>query len=158
MFAMTYHGDDMKVTERMTDFPRKPALKGLQLEAYHILQSADKGKPVAQVALDGQNAPAVKRAFVAAAKVLDGAVEIQNGEHDSILVRWLPRGQTGQRRRGVSLARARVQHSDEAVEAEAKRLWALKGEPADSYHGQDAETKRKLHISAKRNLSRRASA
>jgi hypothetical protein len=145
----------MKVVEQMPEFPKKVALRGLQLEAYQLLQSRDPHKPVMKVTPDGQNVAAVKRAFAAAAKLLGGSVETRNGEDGTILVKWsaAPRARG---RRGAGAAKAKVQHSAADVEREARRLHGLSGSGA--YESLSAEAKRKLDISAKRNLSRRARA
>jgi hypothetical protein len=144
----------MKVVEQLPEFPKKIALRGLQLEAYQLLQNQDAQKPVVRVSPDGQNVAAVKRAFAAAAKVLGGSVETRNGEDGTILVKWSssPRVR-GRRGASTGVAKAKLQHSNEAVEAEARRLHGLKG--SGSYDSLSAGAKRKLDISAKRNLSRR---
>jgi len=147
----------MKIVERLADFPKNPkkiALRGLQLEAYQLLQNRDPQKPVIKVAPDGQHVAAVKRAFAAAAKVLGGSVETRNAEDGSIMVKWSSSLRTRGRRAGAQ-RKAKPQHSAEAVEGEAKRLHSLQGS-GGSYESLPAEAKRKLHISAKRNLSRRA--
>ena len=145
----------MKVVERLEEFPTKVALKGLSLDAYQILQNVDNFKPVMRVALDGQNAAAVKRAFVAASKVLGGSVETRNAEGDAILVRWIDKPSTkGKRLAGA--ARHRIEHAESTVLDEMKRLWELAGHAGRSLDTADETTKRKMRISAKRNLSRRA--
>ena len=142
----------MKVVEKLPEFPKKIALRGLQLEAYQLLQNQDRQNPVIRISPDGQNVAAIKRAFAAAAKVLGGSAETRNGEDGTILVKWssTPRVRG---RRGSGTQKAKVEHSQDAVEREAKRLHALKGSGA--YESLSAEAKRKLNISAKRNLSRR---
>jgi hypothetical protein len=144
----------MKIVGALPDFPKKVALRGLQLEAYQALQNADTKNPVIKVSPDGQNVAAVKRAFAAAAKHLGGSVETRNAEDGTILVKWstTPRGRG---RRSAGTARAKPQHSEAEVDKEARRLHGLKG--SGSYDSLSAEAKRKLQISAKRNLSRGAS-
>src|SRR5581483_1552277 len=141
----------MKIVERLSDFPKKIALRGLQLEAFQALQNVDPQKPVIKIAPDGQNVTAIKRAFAAAAKVLGGSVETRNAEDGSILVKWSATPRVRGRRGAAQ--KAKPQHSEEAVDREAKRLWALKGE-AGSYESASQDAKRKYVISAKRNLSR----
>ena len=145
----------MKIVERLPDFPKKVALRGLQLEAYQLLQNADPKNPVIKVSPDGQNVAAVKRAFAAAAKHLGGSVETRNAEDGAILVKWSssPRGRV---RRAAGAARSKPQHSAAEVDKEARRLHGLKG--SGSYDNLSADAKRKLEISAKRNLSRAAGA
>jgi hypothetical protein len=143
----------MKVVERLADFPKKIALRGLQLEAYQLLQGRDPQKPVIKVSPDGQNVAAVKRAFAVAAKVMGGSVETRNADDGSILVKWSSSPRT--RRRRGSVQRSKPQHSREAVDREARRLHSLKAD-AGPYESISTEEKRKLEISAKRNLSRRA--
>lgn len=144
----------MKVVETLDDFPAKVALRGLQLEAYQILQSADKQKPVMKVTLDGQNAAAVKRAFVAAAKALGGSVETRNSDGDAVLVRWSQKPSIG--RRGSGTLRARLEHAEADIMAEIRRLWVEKGRSLTALDSADETTKRKMRTSAKRNLSRKA--
>ncbi|HEY8693303.1 MAG TPA: hypothetical protein VIR57_11245 [Chloroflexota bacterium] len=146
----------MKVVETLADFPKKVALRGLQLEAYQLLQNRDAQKPVIQVSPDGQNVAAVKRAFAAAAKVLGGSVEARNGDDGTILVRWSSSPRTRGRRASGSPA-AKREHSREAIEREIKRLHGLKG-GSGSVDSLAGDAKRKLEISAKRNLSRGARA
>ncbi|MGH2468676.1 MAG: hypothetical protein ACRDGF_01275, partial [Chloroflexota bacterium] len=100
----------MKLIDSLETFPPKKPLKGLPLEAYTMLQSADKRKPVLRLHLEGQNGPAVKRAFAAAAKALGGSVETRDGEGGTILVRWY-RGPGAARGRGTA-APAAAQHSE----------------------------------------------
>lgn len=143
----------MKIVERLPDFPKRVALRGLQLEAYQMLQERDPQKPVIKVTTDGQNVAAVKRAFAAAAKFMGGSVEARNGEDGTILVKWSSTPRT-RGRRGAP-RKAKPQHSQEAIEREAKRLHALK--PAGgAFDSLSADAKRKLTISAKRNLSRKS--
>jgi hypothetical protein len=146
--------EDMKVVETLPDFPKKVALRGLQLEAYQVLQNRDAQKPVIKVSPDGKNVAAIKRAFAAAAKVLGGSVETRNAEDGAILVKWSSGPRTKGRRSGAASA-AKPQHSREAIEAEMKRLHGIKG-GSGSHASLPAEEKRKLEISAKRNLSRGA--
>jgi hypothetical protein len=141
----------MKIVDRMVDFPKRIALRGLQLEAYQVLQDRDPHKPVIKVATEGQNVAAVKRAFAAAAKFMGGSVETRNAEDGAILVKWSSSPRV-RGRRGAA-RKAKPQHSPEAIEREARRLHALKG--SGTYESLSAEAKRKLTISAKRNLSRR---
>ncbi|HLG69602.1 MAG TPA: hypothetical protein VK009_04170 [Chloroflexota bacterium] len=143
----------MKVVDQLTEFPKKVALRGLQLEAYQLLQNRDAQKPIIKVSPDGQNVAAVKRAFAAAAKVLGGSVETRNGEDGTILVKYSSTPRT-RARRGTATARPKPQHSAAAVEQEMRRLHGLKG--GGSFDSLSAEAKRKLEISAKRNLSRKA--
>ena len=143
----------MKIVETLPDFPKKVALRGLQLEAYQLLQGADKQKPVIKVSPDGQNVAAIKRAFAAAAKVLGGSVETRNGEDGTILVKWSASPRV-RGRRGSGAAKAKPQHSQADIDKEARRLHGLKG--GGSYESLSADAKRKLQISAKRNLSRGA--
>src|SRR5581483_4552678 len=138
----------MKVVDKLPDFPKKVALRGLQLEAYQLLQGVDPKNPVIKVEPDGQNVAAVKRAFAAAAKHLGGGVETRNAEDGTILVKWSNTPRAG--RRGGA-AKPKPQHSAEAIDKEARRLHGLKG--SGSYDSLSAEAKRKLQISAKRNLS-----
>lgn len=142
----------MKVVDRLPDFPKKVALRGLQLEAYQLLQNRDGQKPVIKVSPDGQNVAAVKRAFAAAAKVLGGSVETRNGEDGTILVKWSSTQRT-RGHRGSGVQRAKPQHSADAIDQEMRRLHGLKGSGA--FDNLSTEAKRKLEISAKRNLSRR---
>lgn len=144
----------MKIVDRLSDFPKKVALRGLQLEAYQALQNVDTSKPVIKVEPDGQNVAAIKRAFAAAAKALDGSVETRNAEDGGILVKWSATPSSRGRRGASAAQRAKTQHSDEDVEREARRLHGLKG-ASGSYETQPDDAKRKLRISAKRNLSRR---
>jgi len=143
----------MKIVDRLPDFPKKVALRGLQLEAYQLLQNVDQSKPVIKIEPDGQNVAAVKRAFSAAAKALKGSVETRNAEDGGILVKWSNSPSTRGRRSAGSAPRAKITHSDADVEREARRLHGVKG--SGSYESLSPEAKRKLHISAKRNLSRR---
>ena len=142
----------MKIVERLSDFPKRVALRGLQLEAYQLLQERDAQKPVLKVAVNGENVAAVKRAFAAAAKFMGGSVETRNADDGAIFVKWSStprvRGPRGAARK------AKTVHSQEAVEREAKRLHSAKG--SGSYESLSQEAKRRLMISAKRNLSRKA--
>ena len=142
----------MKVVDTLPDFPKKVALRGLQLEAYQLLQSRDAQKPVIKVAPDGQNVAAIKRAFAAAAKVLGGAVETRNADDGGILVKWLSSPRTRGRRNAGAQA-AKPAHSRDAINSEMKRLHGIKG-ASGSVDSLPAEERRKLEISAKRNLSR----
>ena len=145
----------MKIVEIMADFPAEPPrLRGLNAEAYQLLKEIDRSKPVLKVNLEGQNAGAVKRAFVRAAKELGGSVRSQNAEEGMILVKW---SSTRPSRR-TGAPHATSQHSDAAVEAEARRLYAAAGHRESSYDRLTAEAKKKLTTSAKRNLSRAARA
>ena len=145
----------MKIVETLPDFPKKVALRGLQLEAYQALQNVDPAKPVVKIAPDGQNVAAVKRAFVAAAKALNGSVETRNADDGAILVKWSPTPSIrGRRGAGVAAAKPRKEHSEADIDKEVRRLFALKPS-GGSYEGLSDELKRKLRISAKRNLSRR---
>jgi hypothetical protein len=146
----------MKVVDTLADFPTKVALRGLQLEAYQLLQTRDTQKPVIKVSPDGQNVAAIKRAFAAAAKVLGGAVETRNAEDGTILVKWSSTPRTRGRRAAASQA-TKIQHSRDAIDREVKRLHGLKP-GAGSFDSLSADAKRKLEISAKRNLSRGARA
>ncbi|HVA23102.1 MAG TPA: hypothetical protein VMW62_01785 [Chloroflexota bacterium] len=143
----------MKVVETLADFPKKVALRGLQLEAYELLQVRDAQKPVIKVSPDGQNVAAIKRAFAAAAKILGGSVETRNGDDGTILVRWSSSPRT-RGRRSTGVQTAKLQHSREAIDLEVKRLHGLKG-GSGSVDSLSADSKRKLEISAKRNLSRK---
>lgn len=154
MLAFLVYWRTMKIVEQLSEFPKKIALRGLQLEAFQALQNMDKSKPVIKIAPDGQNVAAIKRAFAAAAKVLGGSVETRNGEDGTILAKWSPTPST-RGRKGAGASKARVAHSDAAVTAEMERLWKTKGSTG-ILAGQSAEVKRKLTISAKRNLSRAA--
>jgi hypothetical protein len=142
----------MKIVERLPDFPKRIALRGLQLEAYQMLQERDAHNPVIRVSPDGQNVAAVKRAFAAAAKFMGGSVDTRNGDDGTILVKWSSIARAKGRRSAVR--KAKPQHSQEAIEREAKRLHDIKG--SGSYDSLAADAKRKLMISAKRNLSRKA--
>ncbi|MBV8086280.1 MAG: hypothetical protein JO247_15850 [Chloroflexi bacterium] len=144
----------MKIVETLPDFPKKVALRGLQLEAYQALQNVDPSKPVIKIAPDGQNVAALKRSFVAAAKALNGSVETRNADDGAILVKWSPTPSTRGRRAAVAPAKVRKEHSEADIDKEVRRLFALKPTGA-SYDGVSDEAKRKLRISAKRNLSRR---
>lgn len=146
----------MKVVDTLTDFPKKVALRGLQLEAYQLLQTPDAQKPVIKVSPDGQNVAAVKRAFAAAAKVLGGSVETRNADDGTILVKWASSPRTrGRRATGSQVAKPR--HSREAIDREVMRLHGLKP-GSGSIDSLSADARRKLEISAKRNLSRSARA
>ncbi len=143
----------MKIVEQLEDFPKRVALRGLQLEAYQLLQNCDPKKSVLKVSPDGQNVAAVKRAFAAAAKVLGGSVETRNADDGTILVKYSSTPRT-RGRRGTGPQRAKPQHSAAAIENEMNRLLSQKG--GGSLSSLSAEERRKLEISAKRNLSRRA--
>jgi len=145
----------MKIVEILSDFPKKVALRGLQLEAYQALQNVDPAKPVIKIDPDGQNVAALKRAFAAAAKALNGSVETRNAEDGAILVKWSLSPRSRGKRGAGAAQRPKPQHSAGDVEHEARRLHALKP-GGGAYEGLSAEAKRKLQISAKRNLSRRA--
>ena len=110
------------------------------------------GLPASRIDLGGQSVATGKRAFTAAANALKGGVESRLSEDDMLLVKWLnaPRARAGAHRVAASLV-----HAAEAIEAEAKRLWTLKGERG-TYEKLSETVKRALRISAKRNLSRRA--
>ena len=140
----------MKVLEKLSEFPEvKPKLKGLAAEALSHLQAVKRDLPVLKVQLEGENVAAVKRAFTAAAKHMKGAVESRTAEGNTILVKWLAEGRA---RRVRGTGPAKIEHTAEAIAAEVKRLWdskGVKGSPS-------ATDKRKLEVSAKRNLSRRA--
>lgn len=144
----------MKIIDRLSDFPKKVALRGLQFEAYQALQNVDPDKPVIKIEPDGQNVAAIKRAFAAAAKALDGSVETRNGDEGAILVKWSPTPSMRGRRAAGAGQRSKADHSEEEVEREARRLFGQKG-GAGAYESQNEEAQRKLRISAKRNLSRR---
>lgn len=122
------------------------------MEAFQVLQNREPRRRVMKVSLDGQNVAAVKRAFAAAAKLLGGTVETRNAEEGSIFVKWSSSPRTRGRRSGGQ-GSAKTQHSAEAIQREMKRLHGLKG-GTGSVDGLPAEAKRKLEISAKRNLSR----
>jgi hypothetical protein len=107
---------------------------------------------VIRVSPDGQNVAAIKRAFAAAAKVLNGSVETRNGEDGTILVKWSSSPRV-RGRRGAGAQKTKPQHSEADVDREARRLHSLKS--SDSYESLPADERRKLNISAKRNLSRR---
>jgi len=143
----------MKIIDRLDDFPKKITLRGLQLEAFQLLQNREPRKPVIKISPEGQNVAAVKRAFAAAAKVLGGSVETRNADDGTILVKWSSTPRT-RRKRGTGPQRVKPQHSKEAIEREAKRLHSQKG-GGGSYESLSADAKRKLEISAKRNLSRK---
>ena len=143
----------MKVVDTLPDFPKKVALRGLQLEAFQLLQSRDPHKPVIKVSPDGQNVAAIKRAFAAAAKVLGGSVETRNGDDGTILVRWSASPRVRGRR--GSGAKAKPQHSQDAINKEMRRLHGLKP-GSGSFESLAGDARRKLEISAKRNLSRKA--
>ncbi|HUZ77675.1 MAG TPA: hypothetical protein VMV93_08860 [Chloroflexota bacterium] len=144
----------MKLIDSLETFPPKTSLKGLPLEAYNLLQSADKRKPVLQLHLEGQNGAAVRRAFATAAKALGGSVETRDGDGGTILVRWSRR--PGPARGRGSATPVATQHSEAAVAAEVARLWREKGPSAGPIEQADELTRRRLTISAKRNLSRHA--
>src|SRR5262249_2173519 len=110
----------MKVVERLTEFPKKIALRGLQLEAYQLLQNRDGQKPVSKISPDGQNVAAAKRAFAAAAKVLGGSVETRNGEDGTILVRYSSTPRTRGRRAAAGTQRAKPQHSQASIDQEMR--------------------------------------
>jgi len=142
----------MKVIEKLADFPAtERRLKGLAAEAHELLKASPKGQ-VLKVEVDGQNPAAVKRAFAAAAKALGGAAESRDGDNGRILVRW----RVGLSTRSRSVAKLRHVHSEIAIEAEAKRLYTAAGNAATDYATLAADAKKKLIISAKRNLSRGA--
>ncbi len=146
----------MRVLEKLANFPEKrPSLRGLSLEAYQLLQDIDRARPVLKVAPEGQNVAAIKRAFTAAAKVLGGSVLTQNADDGTILVKWSSTPRV-RKRQAAAAASPKPQHSEEAIEKEAERLSTLQGE-SGGYAKQPDEVKRKLRISAKRNLSRGAS-
>ena len=141
----------MKIVETLADFPAKPPrLRGLDAEAYELLKAIEKSKPVLRVNPEGQNVGAVKRAFARAAKGLGGSVRSQNAEDGMILVKWSSTQ--------ASATQATIQHSQAAVEAEARRLYVAAGHRESSYDRLTAEAKKKLTTSAKRNLSRAARA
>jgi len=143
----------MKIVERLSDFPpTAPKLKGLPLEAYNVLETLTPDRPVLVISPDGANVAAVKRAFVSAAKFKGGSVETRNGEGGTILVRFSssPRGHR------TTPARAAIEHSDADVQAEMKRLYVSAGNKESDFPKLSADAARKLSISAKRNLSRRA--
>jgi hypothetical protein len=142
----------MKIVERLSDFPRRVGLRGLALEAYQLLQERDTRNPVVKVATEGQSAAAVKRAFSAAAKFMGGSVETRNAEDGAILVKWSS-SQRVRGRRGTA-RKAKPEHSREAIEREMRRLHSVKG--SGNYDSLSADGKRKLEISAKRNLSRKS--
>jgi hypothetical protein len=134
----------VKVVEKLPDFPAKrPTLRGLNAEAYQLLQGVDKAKPVLKVNPEGQNVAAVKRAFARAAKELGGSVRSQNADEGMILVKF----ESGRRQPRTAKPKARHEHSRQAIEAEMRRL-------NPDYKELDAPASRKLEISAKRNLSR----
>jgi hypothetical protein len=144
----------MKVVDKLQDFPKAaPKLKGLRLEAHQLLKTVTSDKPVLVISADGANVAAVKRAFAAAAKARGGSVEAQNGDNGIILVRW----STGHQRR-AGTAKARIEHSQNAIEGEMKRLYLAAGNKEADFGKLSDNAKRTLSISAKRNLSRRASA
>jgi len=144
----------MKITERLPDFPQtKAKLKGLAAEAAQLLETVKQDMPVLKVKLDGANVAAAKRSFVAAAKTLGGSVESRNAEDDHILVKWLS---TPRARRLAQTVRAIRDHAPAAVEAEARRLYSIAGNRIDDFVKLSGEARRKLEISAKRNLSRKA--
>jgi len=145
----------MKIVETLPDFPKKVALRGLQLEAYQALQNVDPAKPVIKIDPAGQNVAALKRAFAAAAKALNGSVETRNADDGGILVKWSSSPRARGKRGAGGAQRAKPQHSEGDVEREARRLHALKA-GGGAYESLPADAKRKLNISAKRNLSRRA--
>lgn len=142
----------MKIVERLADFPRRVALRGLALEAYQLLQDREARSPVIKIATEGQSAAAVKRAFSTAAKFMGGSVETRNAEDGSILVKWSSSPRV-RGRRGTA-RKAKPEHSREAIEREMRRLHSAKG--SGSYESLPAGPKRKLEISAKRNLSRKS--
>lgn len=145
----------VKVVEKLTEFPAtKPKLKGVGLEAHSLLETVTADKPVLVVSPDGANVAAIKRAFVAAAKVRGGSVDTRNGENGTVLVRW----SSTARQRRTSAAKPRVQHSDKSIEAEMKRLYLAAGNRETDFSKLSADARRKLSISAKRNLSRRSRA
>src|SRR5690349_2256582 len=109
----------MKVIDTLPDFPSKePTLRGLNLEAYTLLQKVDKSRPVLKINPEGQNVAAVKRAFARAAKELGMSVRNQNGDDGTIFVRL--DGPT--RRAGTTRPKVHPNHSTAAIEAEMKRL------------------------------------
>jgi hypothetical protein len=143
----------MKIVEKLPDFPQSaPKLKGLSLEAHDLLQNISPDKPVLVISPEGANVAAVKRAFAAAAKAQGGSVDTRNGENDTILVRW----SSSRRTTRPGPARAPIEHSEADIEAEIRRLYASAGNKDSGYAKLSPDARRKLSISAKRNLSRRS--
>jgi hypothetical protein len=143
----------MRIVDRLPSFPAvKPKLRGLQAEAYELLKSATADRPVLKVDLAGESIATAKRAFTVAAKALKRGVQSRLADDNTLLVKVVHSP-------GIAVAAHRaataVAHSAEVVEAEAKRLWSLKGERG-AYERLSETVKRGLRISAKRNLSRRS--
>ncbi len=143
----------MKVVDRLSDFPKAaPKLRGLPLEAHNLLETVRSDKPVLVVSPEGANVAAVKRAFAAAAKLRGGSVVSRNGEDGTILVRYSATARV----RGARKSQPRLEHSDAVIETEMKRLYVVAGNREADFDKLSDDAKRKLTISAKRNLSRRA--
>lgn len=142
----------MKVVEQFAGFPQAtPQLKGLVLEAHHLLGSVSSDKPVLVVSPEGANVAALKRAFAAAAKARGGSVTARNGENGTVLVRY-----SATQVRGSRTYTPRPEHSEAAIEAEMMRLYVGGGNKEADFDKLSSDARRKLSISAKRNLSRRA--
>jgi len=144
----------MKIVEKLADFPRSaPRLRGLALEALNLLQEITPDKQVLVVAPETTNVAAAKRAFAAVAKFTGRRVETRNGENGTILVRYSAA-------RTLSLGRAKPpqEHLAAAIEAEMKRLYVAAGNKESDFRKLSSDAQRKLSISAKRNLSRKAAA
>ena len=143
----------MRIVDRLPSFPAvKPKLRGLQAEAYELLKSATADRPVLKVDLTGETIATAKRAFTVAAKALKRGVQARLADDNTLLVKLVSSPAIGAAAHRAATA---VVHSAEAIEAEAKRLWSLKGERG-TYEKLAGSAKRGLRISAKRNLSRRS--
>ena len=143
----------MRIVDRLPSFPKvKPKLRGLQAEALELLKTVTADRPVLKVDLAGETVATAKRAFTVAAKTLKRSVQSRPAEDNTLLVKLLNSPRPGP---AVHRAATAVAHAAEAVEGEAKRLWALRGERG-AYERLSESVKRGLRISAKRNLSRRS--
>jgi hypothetical protein len=104
------------------------------------------------VDLTGETVATAKRAFTVAAKALKRGVQSRLADDNTLLVKLVNSPRIGAAAHRAATA---VTHSAEVVDAEAKRLWSLKGE-REAYERLSESVKRGLRISAKRNLSRRS--
>src|SRR5690348_2311195 len=110
----------MKVVGSLPAFPAKqPVLRGTNLEAFQLLKTSDKAKPVLKVDPEGQSVAAGKRAFARAAKELGGTARTLNADDGTILVRL----DVGAGRPARTRAKVHPEHSTAAIEAEMKQLY-----------------------------------
>lgn len=143
----------MRIVDRLPSFPEvQPKLRGLQAEALELLKTATADRPVLKVDLAGETVATAKRAFTVAAKALKRGVQSRLGDDNTLLVKMINSPRTGA---VANRAASAVTHAAESIEAEAKRLWSLRGERG-AYDKLSESVKRGLRISAKRNLSRRS--